>query len=360
MDNKMASVGLNFANITPDNGAVRELSRLVFLEVLQADRIGTLLDIHRNVYNGDKLGLVGEFGMLGKAGVGCSPVYGNDAINTAEKVWDIKAWEIAEQLCYKDIENTLVKYTLESGTNIGDLTANDYLDEIIVPRLELAMMKMYIRLAFFGDKDAENVTDGGIIKNGVDTSYFTLIDGIFKQLYAGVTAGTTKRVAIAANSESKIAAQLAAINSEARTALDNMIAAASPRLRQASDQVIYVTQAFATGYEAQQLSNCCGSDLAWTALFAGIRETTYRGIRIRVVPMFDEIIQNYEGNGTAYNLPFRAIYTTERNLALGVNGTDEFAELDIFFDRTTRLNHIYATDKMGAMVIDESMAVIAY
>lgn len=356
----MASVGLNFANITPDNGAVRELSRLVFLEVLQADRIGTLLDIHRNVYNGDKLGLVGEFGLLGKAGVGCSPEYGNDAINTAEKVWDIKAWEIAEQLCYKDIEDTLVKYTLESGTNIGDLTANDYLDEIIVPRLELAIMKMYIRLAFFGDKAAENVSDGGIIKNGVDTSYFTLINGIFKQLYAGVTAGTTKRVTIAANSEATIADQINAINSQAVDVLDDMIAMASPRLRQASNPVVLVTQSFATGFESQLLKTYYGSELQWQSLFAGIRETTYRGIKLRVVPMFDEIIQSYEGNGNAYNLPHRAIYTTEQNLALGVNGTDEFAELDIFFDRTTRLNHIYATDKMGAMVIDESMAVIAY
>lgn len=356
----MASVGLNFANITPDNGAVRELSRLVFLEVLQADRIGTLLDIHRNVYNGDKLGLVGEFGMLGKAGVGCSPVYGNDAINTAEKVWDIKAWEIAEKLCYKDIENTLVKYTLESGTNIGDLTANDYLDEIIVPRLELAIMKMYIRHSFFGDKAAENVSDGGIIKNGVDTSYFTLINGIFKQLYAGVTAGTTKRVTIQANSEATIADQINAINSQAVDVLDDMIAMASPRLRQASNPVILVTQSFATGFESQLLKTYYGSDLHWESLFAGIRETTYRGIKIRVVPMFDEIIQSYEGNGTAYNLPHRAIYTTEQNLALGVNGTDEFAELDIFFNRDERLNKIYATDKMGAMVIDESMAVIAY
>lgn len=356
----MASIGLDFTQITPDNGAVREVNKLVFKDVLSAERIGTLLNIFPRVFNGDKLGLVGEFGLLGKAGAGCSPVYGNDAINTAEKVWDIKAWEIAEQLCYKDIEDTLVKYTLESGTNIGDLTANDYLDEIIVPRLELAMMKMYIRIAFFGDTAAKTVTNGGVIKDTVNPAYFTLTDGIFKQLYAGVTAGTTKRVTIQANSEATIAAQLAAINSEARTALDNMIAAASPRLRQASDQVIYVTQAFATGFEAQLLSNCCGSDLAWTALFNGIRETTYRGIRIRVVPMFDEIIQSYEGNGTAYNLPFRAIYTTERNLALGVNGTDEFAELDIFFNRDERLNKIYATDKMGAMVIDESMAVIGY
>ncbi len=356
----MASVGLDFSNITPDNGAVREVNKLVFLEVLQADRIGTLLDIHRNVYNGDKLGLIGEFGLLGLASTGCSPEYGNDAINTAEKEWDIAAWQIAENLCYADVESTLVKYTLESGTNIADMTANDYLDEVVVPRLELAIMKMYIRLAFFSDKDAETTANGGILKVGVNKNYFNLTDGIFKQLYAGVTAGTTKRVSIAANSEATIADQMNAINSQAVDVLDDMIAAAPAKLRQNSEQIIYVSQAFATGFEAQLLKTYYGSELQWQSLFNGIRETTYRGIRIRVVPMFDEIIQNYEGTATAYNLPFRAIYTTERNLALGVNGTDEFAELDIFFDRTTRLNHIYATDKMGAMVIDESMAVIAY
>ena len=356
----MASVGLNFANITPDNGAVRELSRLVFLEVLQADRIGTLLDIHRNVYNGDKLGLVGEFGLLGKAGAGCSPEYGNDAINTAEKVWDIKAWEIAEQLCYKDVEDTLVKYTLEKGTNIADLTENDYLAEVIVPRLELAMMKMYIRLAFFGDTNAAAVASGGVITNAADVPYFTLINGFFKQLYAGVTAGTTKRVTIAANAETTKAAQMNAISSQAVDVLNDMINNASPTVRQQSDQIIYVTQSFADGLEAQLLKTYYGSELHWESLFAGIRETTYRGIKVRVLPQLDEIIQSYEGTATAYNEPHRAIYTTERNLMLGVNGADEFARLRISFDETTLLNHIYATDKLGAMVLDESMAVIAY
>ena len=356
----MASTGLDFSQITPDNGAVRDINRLVFKDVLSAERIGTLLNIFPRVFNGDKLGLVGEFGLVGLESTGCNPEWGNDAIATEEKTWDIATWQIAEKLCWADVENTLVKYTLNTGTDITDMTANDYLDEIVVPRLELALMKMYVRIAFFGDTAAETVTDGGVIKDTVNPAYFTLTDGIFKQLFTSVTAGTTPHITIAANSEATIAAQLAAINSEARTALDNMIAAANPALRQASDQVIYVTQAFATGLEAQLLSNCCGSDLAWTALFGGIRETTYRGIRLVVVPQWDEIIQSYMGNGTAYNLPFRAIYTTSRNLALGVNGTDEFAGLRITFDPVTLYNYIYATDKMGALVLDNKMAVIGY
>ena len=356
----MASTGLDFSQITPDNGAVRDINRLIFKDVLSAERIGALLNIFPRVYNGDKLALIGEFGLVGTENTGCNPEWGNDAIATEEKTWDIAAWQIAEKLCWADVENTLVKYTLNTGTDIADMTSNDYLDEIVVPRLELAIAKMLIRLELFGDKAAETVTDGGVIKDTVDPAYFTLTDGIFKQLFTSVAAGDTPKVTIAANSEATIAAQLAAINSEAVDTLNNMIANANPILRQASDQIIYVTQAFATGLEAQLLSQCCGSDLQWHALFGGIRETTYRGIKLRVIPQWDEIIQSYEGDGTAYNLPFRAIYTTSQNLALGVNGTDEFSGLRITFDPVTLFNYIYATDKMGALVIDDKLAVIAY
>ena len=356
----MASVGLNFGNITPDNGAVREVSRLVFKDVLQADRIGTLLNIFRNVYNGDKLDLVGEFGLLGVASEGCSPTYGNDAISTEEKTWDIAPWQIAESLCYADVEGTLVKYTLENGTDIADMTSNEYLAEVIVPRLELAIMKMYIRLAFFGDKNADTTANAGVLKVGVDKKYFNLINGIWKQLYTIVSGDASKRVTIAANAEATKAAQMNNISSQAVDTLNDMIKNASPALRQATDQIIYVTQSFADGLEEQLLASYYGSELQWQSLFGGIRETTYRGIRVRVVPMFDEIIQSYEGTATAYNLPHRAIYTTERNLALGVNGVDEFARLRISFDDTTLLNHIYATDKLGAMVVDSNMVVVAY
>ena len=356
----MASVGLNFSQIIPDNGAVREISKLIFKDVLTAERIGSLVNIIRGVYNGDKLGIVGEFGLLGTANTGCNPTWGNDAIATSEKTWDIGAWQIAEQLCWADVENTLVKYTLNNGSDIVDLTPNDYLDEIVVPRLELAIMKMYIRLAFFGDKNASDVGNGGVITNASDVPYFTLIDGYFKQLFAGVTAGTTPRVTITANTQTTKAAQKSGIASEAVDVLDAMINSASPTLRQQSDQIIYVTQSFADGLEAQLLKTYYGSELHWKDLFAGIREASYRGIRIRVIPMLDEIIQGYEGTATAFNAPHRAIYTTERNLALGVNGTDDFAGLRISFDETTLLNHIYATDKLGAMVVDEAMAVIAY
>ena len=356
----MASSGLYFSNITPDNGAVRDLNKLVFKDVLSAERIGRILNVFPRVFNGDKLDVIGEFGLLGKADTGCSPEYGTDTINTSEKTWDLASWLIAEKICWADLEGTLVKYALNTGTDIADITSNVYLENIVLPRLELAIYKMLMRLAFFGDTAAETTANGGVLKVGTDKTYFNLTDGIFKQIFDIVTSDAARRVTIAANAESTIADQMTAIQSQAVGVLNSLINGAAPALRQAEDQVIYLTQSLADAFEAQLLTSYSGSDLHWEDLFGGIREGRYRGIKLRVMPVWDEIIQTYEGTAAAYNLPHRAIYTTERNLALGVNGTDEFAGVDVFFDRTTQLNHIIARDKMGTLVVADDLIQVAY
>lgn len=356
----MASSGLYFTNITPDNGAVRDLNKLIFKDVLSVDRIGRILNVFPRVFNGDKLDVIGEFGLLGKADTGCSPTYATDTIATTEKTWDIASWLIAEKICWADLEGTLVKYALNTGTDIADLDGNVYLENIVLPRLELAIYKMLMRLAFFADKSADTTANAGVLKVGTDKTYFTLTDGIWKQIYSIVSGDAARRVTIAANAEDTIAEQMNNIQSQAVDVLNDLINGAKPALRQAEDQVIYLTQSLADALEVQLLSTYYGSDLHWQDLFGGIREGRYRGIKLRVMPIWDEIIQTYEGTATAYNLPHRAIYTTERNLALGINGASEFDGVDVFFDRTTQLNHIIARDKMGALVVANDLIQVAY
>ena len=81
----MASAGLNFANLTPSNGAVRELGELVFLALADVESIGGQVNFLPSQKRGDKVGFVGEFGMLGVPASGCDPTYGNDLISTSEK-----------------------------------------------------------------------------------------------------------------------------------------------------------------------------------------------------------------------------------------------------------------------------------
>ena len=39
------------------------------------------------------------------------------------------------EMCYTDLENTIAKYCLKTGTNIGDLTSTEYMDGIVLPKL---------------------------------------------------------------------------------------------------------------------------------------------------------------------------------------------------------------------------------
>lgn len=81
----MASTGLNFANLTPDDGAVKDLKRLIFLAVTDPESLGKIFNFLPKQKHGEKVGFIGEFGMVGKASQGCNPTFGTSVIATSEK-----------------------------------------------------------------------------------------------------------------------------------------------------------------------------------------------------------------------------------------------------------------------------------
>lgn len=358
----MASTGINFSNLTPDNGAVRDLRELIFRAVLDADKLGSLFNVLPNQKHGNKVGFIGEFGLVGKASQGCDPDYANTVLAANEKTWDINAWEIAESICYADLEGTLASVALKTKTAASDLTGTEYVDYVLMPRLEVAIRKMLQRLAWFGDKTASNVSDGGVLAAGVNPAFFTVTDGMWKRIFTGVSAKTIKNTEIAANSASTYAEQKSGIL-EAGVAtgiIDNMIMDAPMALRQASGQVIYMTQSMRDALDYDLVHNNKGSELQWQALFDGITEAQYKGISLRAIPFWDENIRSYEGDGTSWNKPHRAIYTVKDNLLLGLESASEIAEIEVWFEKKDKKNYIRVEDKLGTLIADENLIQVAY
>lgn len=352
--------GINFEELTPKNGAVQELAELIFLELAQDDKLGQLVTYMTKQENGKKLGFVGKAGLLGKKAKGCDPDYENNLVNASEKTWNIQEWEIAEAICYKELENTIAEYFAANGSDMADLTSSEYMETIVRPILEQAIRDLVIRLVFFGDKNAE-----GTLKDGVDAEYFNLIDGIWKQLFQGVAAGKTTRVAVAANAAATIAAQYEAMRQPgaATGVLNDLIINTPMKLRTMADRVFIVTQAFADMLALDIQSNNKGSELQWESIFAGIQKTSYQGITLIAVPQFDEIIQEYlknSDNAAAYDKPFRVIYGSKGNFRAGTKSTETLAELKVHFDEVTRKNYLYAADTLGAIVVAEEYAAVAY
>lgn len=149
-------------------------------------------------------------------------------------------------------------------------------------------------------RDAVNTTEitvGGNYTEGIDTGYFDIIDGLFKQLRALVTEKASRGIAIAANSESTKAAQMSQMTPQdafdllsamwygAPMALRNMKADRNEQNRPR----FLVTQSIADKYEQYLI----GKDLPQTYvnLTEGLSVLTFLGIPVIPMPVWDEMIQ---------------------------------------------------------------------
>ena len=357
----MASSGINFEGLTPQNGALRELAELIFLTLQEEDKLGQLLVFMNEQRNGKKVGFIGKPGALGRKSQGCNPTYDNHLAPASEKTWDIAEWEIAESICYDDLAGTIAQHFAINGSDVADLTSSEYMEKVVRPLFEQAIQDLIIRYAFFGDKDI----DSSALQDGVDAEAFNLIDGIWKQLFTGVTAGTTKRVTIEANTKTTIDAQYEAMKAPgaATGVLNDLIIKTPAKMRNLAGRRFIVTQAFADMLNLDIQNNNKGSDLQWETLFAGIQRTSYQGVELLAVPQFDEIIQSYLKNKTnadAYDKPFRVIYGSKDNFRAGSESKDNIAVLKAFFVEKDQTNYLLAKDTLGAMVVAEDYAAVAY
>jgi hypothetical protein len=72
------------------------------------------------------------------------------------------------------------------------------------------------------------------------------------------------------------------------------------------------------------------------------------------------MINAYENTGTAWNKPFRVVYTTPQNLRVGCDANDPISDLDIWFNKDERMNKIYATGKLDTLVAEDERVHLAY
>lgn len=353
---------LDHSKITPDQGALRELSGLIFDEVLRAQTLEELFNVFYGVRDGQKAVFVGDFGLAGKSAQGCNPNYDDSLINTREQSWDIAMWGIYEQLCYDTVKEVMEQWGEREGIT-GDLTQSEYVNAILEPALRTAVRNAVMRFVWFGDTAAATVDDGGNLKNEDDVPYFSVVDGFWKKLDEIVAADSARLTAVAANEATTPAAQKAAMLQAgvATGIMNTMITSATPTLR-SLDGVIYITQAFKDALDFDLQQNNKGSELQWRSLFDGVQEAYYQGIRVLAVPFMDQIIQAYEGvsGNTSYNRPYRAVYTTRNNMAVGVYSSSELAEIEVFFDRKDRMNYMTAGDGIGTMILNPELVQVAF
>lgn len=349
------------SSLTPDNGAIKSLKDLLIMTNFLDEELERFFTLRQNVHNGDKLGWVGEMDDIGWNGSDCNPNYKNTKVNFAEKEWAIGDWQIPLKWCYTDLINTIAEYCLKTGTEIGDLTSTEYMDDIVMPALDLAVKHMMWRFIWFGDKEAQNVTSSGQITDNVDVNLFKTTNGFWKQLFAIGTDNAGQKTAIAANEQTTTALQFSKLR-ETGVAIgifDNLLENADSRIASLDGAGIFCTKSLADAL-VRDLKTEYKLILEWEQIFKGLDVTEYNGVPIYRVSIWDRFIQKYQNNGTKLNLPHRAVFGSPKQLFVGTPANQLISDLDIWFDRKDRMNYLYSTGKLGCLIGEDYLFQIAY
>ena len=353
----MASPGtcleaINLHELAFNYDELRSLSELLVTEVLQAPELSTFHTFYTGIKNDKEIGILdGSFGLVGLAAQGCNPVAQCFQIHATPKLWHPRYIEVIIDQCMTDVYASLVRMSLNCGIDVYNLTTTEYFP-FILNILKQDIKKMIFRMAWFGDEAADNLADGGLLTNGVDPGYFNVFDGLWVQINDVVAATPARRTILhPGNNQVTYALQNTVYgNDDAYEDIMQVIDDAPVELASSPDRVLLVTRSVKQRI-LRYVQATAGYFQDWKLITNGIETTVWDGITLYSVPMWDQMIQAYENNGTHYNNPHRILLTTKSNLAIGMACTSLFERVNTFYDQTTRLNRIEAADAFDAKLL---------
>ena len=225
---------------------------------------------------------------------------------------------------------------------------------IVIEVLERSIMDFWYRLFWFNDKAAKNVADSGIITNGLDLKFFTIIDGFWKQIITQVTDNPSQRGAtITENAETSYATQKLTPD-KAKEYIQSVVFSAPLLLRQQSDKFILVTQSVYDAYQQSLMDACC-LESARLALLNGMEALSFNGIPVIAMPIWDKIIATSEDTGTKLNNPHRILFTSKSVLGIGVDAIDSFEKMRIWYEYKDRVVYVELMGRADAKLTNPDL-----
>lgn len=352
----MAFIDLSALNFCGDQ--VTAISQLLRDRFLETPNIRDFHTIFENIVVEKEMGYVGKPGMVGKAGMGCNPTSQDWNTGIRTITWEPTAWDIYIEQCWTDLEATMVAYELNYGVRRPDFTETDYM--VLVQDLLLeAMQEMWFRFVWFGDTEAQNVSAGGVITNGVDVTYFTVLNGLWKQIIQQTTVNPTQLVTITQNAGTTYEDQTLT-PAQALAYTRQVIRQASNALKADPNRFVLMTSSvYQPLIENFQLGNGCCSDLFWRNTTEGINELNLNGTRIIEMPLWDEMIDLYQNTGTRWNQPNRILYSSPDVLGIGVDSLQSFVDVLVDYDRRERNVAIQAMGLMDTKLTNPNLFTVA-
>lgn len=346
---------------------IKSSAEAVFISAFAPNTVSDLLTVVGGIKAKKQIAILGRFNsLLGKGAGECNPEGREVSTPMTQKIWDPATISDRLSYCWTKLQDTFWIWGTKNGIDKADLTATDFL-VYIEELLSTELFETWMRIAYFSDKDAELVSDGGVISNSVTAGglvFFNRIDGIWKQLFAIATADTSRKTAGLATKNAGASYALQAFNSTDTTnkvvmnLMFNMEVEADSRLTLKEGTRILVTKSVFDQYRRELTF----SNIAYTTerLENGMMQINAGGIPVVCVEFWDRMIRTYFDNGTTWHLPHRAILTVPSNIQVGTEEESTLTGYDVFYDKKSKTTFVDFQFDIDAKVIVDHEVQLAY
>ena len=351
----MASL-IDTADLTLNPQEALTASEAVFEKVYSKPVLENAHQVMTGIQMKTQIPFFGLLGLVGKASSGCTPNSSSEKVNLTEKYWDPALCDFRLTHCQNDIEQL---FKLWKKSRIANKTWEEVNNEqmaFIADRGVDATLEAILRITSFGDKSADNIADGGHITAGVDPDYFTMINGLWQQIFA---LTSPVKYTIQANIAGTKALQASSLQAdEALQMFRYLYNNIDSRAHTVPGLAYEVTRSLWNNWN-DFLED---KSLVFTLqkVEQGSAAGSYRGIPIIIRDDWDRNIAAYEDNGTTYRYPHRGILTPIGNIPIGTSDTESMKSLDSFYDKVTKSWYLDAAWYIDCKVLEDYLIAVAY
>lgn len=354
---------VNPAQVDWDGKQVMSMTEAIFHSTYANPELTTFHNIVENIVARQQIVYLGTLSKISKADTGCGGSPTTKLIDMEQKHWDparVKFW--LEQ-CADDLEESFWVWGLDNGIKRKDLTQGDFAT-FVMQRVEEALVEDIQRIVWFNDPDHTNVTSSpGLLTAGVDTTDYTIIQGLWSQIYDIVGADAARRYTITENNAGTYTLQDTLATDRALLTLRNLYQNADKRLKHSKNKFFILTDSLVDNYQTYLESQ--GVDMSFVRIQEGQRGQFDTGLRFRGIPIFcfdfwDRTIRADFDNGTTWYQPHRAILVEKANIPVGVDGVEAMKTMTQFYlpkEETTNWKGAY---KIDTKVLKDYMIQVAY
>lgn len=352
----MAST-INVSSLTLNPKEVQDFGQIILEMTFGRPELRAMHRIYSGVTMKEQIVLASKLGLSGLKANGCERQSSGAKANLTQKYWEPVGIEDTFVNCQADVNSLFKPYydKIRDYKQMYNIDASD--EEAFIGNLvSEAMNETIYRAIWFADTDVA-ASDAGTagLKDAANVPAFNYFDGIWKQIFTGVTGGTIDRVSLS------FATPGAPTAAEAYKAIFDVYKQADSRIVNSVDSKFYVSGKIFLALVEYMQTESVNFTLDYT--MNGFASVKFLGHDvINMGPIWDENIAYFEEDSTSHDayLPDRIVFTIPDNIPVGTLNEDDMTTLESWYNIDTRENKVAYGFSLDAKVLDDKLITVAY